>query len=72
MVQYWACMIMLIDIIVFKSRQFYHGKKNYVSTSFRHLGDGQLKNIEVGYFHNDILFSLQRIKCMQFQSLSCS
>jgi hypothetical protein len=70
MVQYWAFMVMVTAITFFKNSEFYHGiKTKDTSTSFRRLGDGQVKNTEVDYFHNSVLFSLLRIKCMQFQSL---
>jgi len=41
-------MFMVIVSIVLKSSDFYHGiKSEDMSTSFRRLGDGQVKNIEV-------------------------
>jgi hypothetical protein len=71
MVQYCAFMVMVIAITVFKNREFYHGiKTKDTSTCFKRLEDGQVKNIEVNYFHSSILFSLFRIRCMQFQNLS--
>jgi len=48
-------MFMVIVSAVFKSSDFYHGiKTEDKATSFRHLGDGRVKNIEVDYFYNAI------------------
>jgi len=41
-------MFMVMVSTVFKSSDFYHGiKTEDISTRFRRLGDGQVKNIEV-------------------------